>query len=116
MPNALDGYITPPGPVLDTMTLGTLEELAQGLSKPEILDLYNIREDELEPTDRYNLNQAIKKGKATLIKLAVHNLKTQMAGKNGLQASLAALTRFGEKWEHTDAVTGARKLSITFDE
>ena len=114
--NFLDGYQPfTQDCVLRTPQLSRLEQLAEGLSREEILDAFDLNPAILCDVDRYNFEKAIKRGKIALVTQSVAALKKQMAGREGTKAALAALTRFGEKWENNDVAAGATKFTLTLD-
>lgn len=89
--------------------------MAQAMTKDEILGLLSLTQGDLGKVDADNLNLACLRGKSLLVRYAADNLKQQMRGKQGLQACLAALTRFGDAWEMADAVAGAKSFKIILD-
>ena len=112
----LEGYKTITADcVLKVPHLSRLEQLAEGLSRDEIMQSLDLDPSTLGPTDRYNFEKALKKGKINIVTQSVDALKKQMQGKDGVKAALATLTRFGEKWENSDIAAGATKFTLTLD-
>ena len=76
-----------------------IRRLAEGLSEDEVsLYVYGVPLGELSEETQRDFMQQFIRGRTNLKIHAINALKTQMHGRQGLQASLATLTRFAEAW------------------
>lgn len=91
--------------MLDAATKLEIQQLAEGLTKDEVCQyLWGVTFTELEPPLAREFTIQYTRGRTQFKVHAVNALKSQMHGKNGLQASLAALIRFADAWQPiTDA-------------
>ena len=94
--------------------------LAEGLSKEEVCDFLEIDYNELSPESQKRFERAYKKGNVIFKIHAIQKLKESMQGRNGFQASLAALSQFAEEWKKTPDEEGsireAKSLRIVIDD
>lgn len=88
-------------PRFSSSTLMLVQQLAEGLSETEALDYLGYTLEELTEEELGDFKLAYRQGRAKFKFYAVGKLKESMAGRNGMQASLAALTRFAEEWPST---------------
>lgn len=93
-----------------------IELLAEGLSEDEVSryiwgkDFAMLDEElQLEFTRHYT------RGRTRFKLYAINALKIQMNGRNGFQASLAALTRFAEAWPSVSAENGAGNFNFNIN-
>ena len=76
-----------------------IELLAEGLTENEVsLYIWGKEFAELDEALQPDFRRHYTRGRTRFKIYAVNALKIQMNGRNGLQASLAALTRFAEAW------------------
>ena len=76
-----------------------IKSLAEGLTEDEVcLYVYGVPFGELNNEAKVDFMMQFTRGRTNLKIHAINALKTQMHGRNGLQASLATLTRFAEAW------------------
>jgi len=78
-------------------------QLAEGLSEAEVLAYMGMDETDLNEEDLRQFKIEYLKGRAQFKYFAVCKLKESMTGRNGMQASLAALTRFAEEWPASES-------------
>lgn len=84
-------------PQLDPKQELEIESLAEGLTQDEVsLYLWGESYDSLGGELKKKFDRAHCRGRTKMKIHAVNALKEQMKGRNGLQASLAVLTRFAE--------------------
>lgn len=87
--------------------LSDIEHLAEGLTESECSNfIWGIEPEQLDEVAYREFKRAFTRGRTKFKLHAVTSLKMQMAGRNGLQASLAALTRFAEAWPKLDKSDG----------
>lgn len=86
------------------------------MSAQEICDYFSMNYADLLPLDKVEFDRAFKKGRANMRYFAVRQLKAATMGNNGLQASLAILTRFGEEWERAGEMAGVKSFKIVIDD
>lgn len=89
-----------------------IEEYSQGLSRAEILAIFMRTEEELTPAESKLLTLAMARGKALAKASASRNLFNQMAGKEGVKASLSYLIRFADEWEALSQEESKHVLTI----
>lgn len=76
-----------------------IEILSEGLSENEVsLYIWGKNFDELDEALQPDFRRHYIRGRTRFKLHAINALKMQMNGRNGYQASLAALTRFAESW------------------
>ena len=75
-----------------------IQQLAEGLSESESLAYLGLEMEDLSEEDAKQFRVAYKQGRAQFKYFAVTKLKESMSGRTGMQASLAALTRFADEW------------------
>lgn len=89
-----------------------IEEYSQGLSRAEILAIFMRTEEDLTPAESKLLTLAMARGKALAKASAARSLFNQMAGKEGVKASLSYLIRFGDEWEALSQEESKHVLTI----
>lgn len=87
------------GTRIDKDRVREIEEYSQGLSRAEILAIFMRTEEDLSAEESKLLTLAMARGKALAKATASRNLFNQMAGKEGVKASLSYLIRFADEWE-----------------
>lgn len=97
-----------------------IEQLAEGLSEDEVcLYLWGVKYDTLDESAKQEFMRYYTRGQVRFKMHAINSLKQQMQGRNGLQASLAALLRFADRWPTMNGADGdAAKFNfkITIDD
>jgi hypothetical protein len=100
----------------DASQLALIERMAEGLSKREVLDYWSLDYDDLDKEDQDIFDTAFKRGTVNIKMYALQNLKQAMQqSRTGMQASLAALTQFGEQWTVADQVSKVKSFKVTLD-
>jgi hypothetical protein len=97
---------------LDGDRVREIEELAVGLSRSEILSVFMRTEEDLTPAEERILTLAMARGRALAKAHAARCLANQMAGKNGVTASLSYLIRFADEWESLSQEESKHVLTI----
>ena len=87
------------GTRIDKDRVREIEEYSQGLSRAEILAIFMRTEEDLSAEESKLLTLAMARGKALAKATASRTLFNQMAGKEGVKASLSYLIRFADEWE-----------------
>jgi len=87
------------GTRIDKDRVREIEEYSQGLSRAEILAIFMRTDEDLSAEESKLLTLAMARGKALAKATASRNLFNQMAGKEGVKASLSYLIRFADEWE-----------------
>lgn len=104
---------------LDDVQIIQIENASGGLSPSEVCDYLRIDYDGLSDAGKKQFDMAYRYAQAQMKVQAVNMLKTAMVGKQGMEASLAVLTRFGEKWpkqEGENAPGGVKRaFRVIFD-
>lgn len=76
-----------------------IKRLAEGLTEDEVcLYMYGVELDQLADDAKADFRREFTRGRTNFKIHAINALKAQMHGRQGLQASLSALTRFGDAW------------------
>ena len=90
-------HLIPREGILRDSEKAEIEILAEGLTENEVsLYLWGDPYDVLGPAERREFDRAYVRGRTRMKLYAIQALKESMRGRNGLQASLAVLTRFAE--------------------
>ena len=95
-----------------------IENLAEGLTESEVcLYMWGITPEQMDEALVPEFRRHYTRGRTKFKLHAIHALKAQMNGKQGLQASLAALTRFAEAWPqvNTENAGGTFSFNINMD-
>lgn len=102
--------------VLTPEQLLQTEDLAEGLSVTEVCDFFMIEEKDIQNRREFDLHY--KKGRAVAAHFAMSSLKKQMGGRQGLQAALAHLTRFGADWpvDTEDKLGNGKTFKVIMDD
>lgn len=93
-----------------------IEQMAEGMAPQEVCDWFGMQYSDLLPEDKLAFDLAFKKGRANIRFFAMRQLKASTMGKNGMQASLAILSQFGEEWERSGELAGIKSFKITIDD
>jgi hypothetical protein len=97
--------------------LETLERLYEGQSKDEGLGYFGVEYKDLSDSDKKWVDRAYKRGRVSIRDFALHNLKQQMSNsKNGMGASLAALSRLASEWTISEQVSKVKSFKIELDD
>lgn len=101
--------------MLTDLDLIRIENSAGGLSEQEVCDLLKLDYDYIN-TDEFV--KAYKYAQVQMKMQAVNALRNAMVGKQGMESSLAVLTRFADKWPKTaDEGPSAKKaFRVVFDD
>lgn len=84
-----------------------IEQLAEGLSEDEVcLYLWGVKFEALDEPVKQEFMRYYTRGQVRFKIHAINSLKSQMQGRNGLQASLAALLRFADRWPTMNGADG----------
>jgi len=102
--------------VFTEQDIALIEQFGEGMSQLEACQWFGLDYSALEQEDRQAFDRAWKKGRSNMIFYAVNKLKEQMHGKNGFQASLAALSQFGTEWTKADNIAGVKSFKIMIDD
>lgn len=85
-----------------------IKGMAHGMTIQEICDFYGIVLGGLGDDDKFFFCTMFLKGRASGTLKATNKLFNQMSERDGVKASLAYLSRFGENWENIENT--AKKL------
>jgi hypothetical protein len=96
--------------------LTLIESLSEGMSQQEVLDYFGLVYADLDDEKKQVFDKTWRKGKVNIKHFALTKLKEQMSGRNGMQASLAALSQFGEEWVKAEGVANVKSFKITLDD
>lgn len=101
--------------ILTEGDLKLVEQFAESMNPQEACNWFGIHYKDLLPADKENFDFAFNRGRANIKFFAMNKLKESCAGKQGLQASLAILSRFGEEWEHSAEMTDVKSFKVVLD-
>lgn len=79
-----------------------IKAMSHGMTITEICDFYGLAWNNLIDNDKFFLCAFFLKGRSTGTYNATQSLFSQMNGRDGVKASLAYLSRFGENWENIE--------------
>lgn len=90
-----------------------IKGMAHGMTIQEICDFYGVALENFSDDDKFFFCTMFLKGRASGTLKATTKLFNQMSERDGVKASLAYLSRFGENWENIEktgaALSGAPK-------
>lgn len=104
---------------LDDVDLSVIESKASVLSLAECLQYLTIDEDDLSESEMDTAFKVHRKGRLDAIHKAGLNLFSQMAGRNGAEASLSYLKQMSATFKEEGAVSTSSagfNFNITMDE
>lgn len=102
--------------MLTDLDLIRIENSAGGLSEKEVCDLLKLDYDHIQSDE---FVKAYRYAQVQMKMQAVNALRNAMVGKQGMESSLAVLTRFADKWPKApeDSGVGAKKaFRVVFDD
>lgn len=89
--------------LLSSLDIQEITHLAEGLTEDEVsLYLWGVPYAELPEHLLPEFRRAYTRGRTQFKVFAINALKSQMHGRQGLQASLGALIRFADAWQPID--------------
>ncbi len=97
-----------------------IQNLSEGLSQEEVLAYLGKEPSDYTEEQWIQFQKAWKRGRTMFKVHAVTKLKESMSGRNGLQASLAALIRFADDWPEgsdlEDKLGSTKSFRIVLDD
>lgn len=92
-----------------------IEQLAEGLTENEVcLYIYGYEYKDLPGDFKRQFDRAYCRGRTKMKLFAIQALKDQMRGKNGLDASLAVLTRFADAFPKVTEMANSEGSGFNF--
>jgi hypothetical protein len=100
--------------IFDYTSLCTVKDMAAGMTKEEILETFNIKEDDLSKTEQIYFDEFYAFGKGMAVNTVIQNFIESTRGRQGQAAAMSFLKRFAKNFEGEIEGDSSGSFSFSF--